>query len=62
MARWALGGMMTMAQVVDWLTASQLCYKLGSLPVLYALLETLQVRQIINRHCPTRADLVTFEI
>ena len=57
MARWALSGMMTMAQVVDWLTASQLRYKLGALPVLYALLETLQVRQIINRHCPSRADV-----
>lgn len=57
MARWLLGGLMTMAQVVDWLTASQLRYKLGALPVLYALLETLQVRQIINRHCPTRGDV-----
>lgn len=25
--------------------------------VLYDLLETLQVRQIINRHCPTRGDI-----
>jgi transposase len=30
---------------------------LGALPVLYALLETLQVRDIINRHCPTRAQV-----
>ena len=46
-----------MAQVVDWLTASQLRHQLGALPVLYALLETLQVRDIINRHCPTRAEV-----
>ncbi|MDO8263339.1 MAG: IS1634 family transposase [Gallionella sp.] len=57
MARLALTGVLTMAQVVDWLTASQLGYKLGALPVLYALLETLQVREIINRHCPTQADV-----
>lgn len=57
LARLALTGMLSMAQVVDWLTASQLRYKLGALPVLYALLETLQVRQVINRHCPTRANV-----
>jgi hypothetical protein len=56
-ARLALHGVLTMAQVVDWLTASQVRYQLGALPVLYALLETLQVRQIINRHCPSRADV-----
>ena len=53
----ALRGVLSMAQVVDWLTASQVRYHLGALPVLYALLETLQVRQIINRHCPTHADV-----
>lgn len=57
LARLALRGMMPMAQVVDWLTASQLRYQLGALPVLYALLETLQVREIINRHCPTQAEV-----
>ena len=46
-----------MAQVVDWLTASQMRYQLGALPVLYALLETLQVRQLINRHCPEQRDV-----
>ena len=59
-ARWArlvLRGMAPMAQVEDWLTASQLRHQLGALPVLYALLETLQVRDIINRHCPTRAEV-----
>jgi transposase len=57
MARLALSGVLTMAQVVDWLTKRQVRYRLGALPVLYALLETLGVRQIINRHCPTRAEV-----
>ena len=57
MARLALSGVLTMAQVVDWLTKHQVRYHLGALPVLYALLETLGVRQIINRHCPTRAEV-----
>lgn len=57
LARLALRGMLPMAQVVDWLTASQLRYQLGALPVLYALLETLNVRGIINRHSPTRAEV-----
>jgi transposase len=46
-----------MAQVVDWLTRSQLRRHLGALPVLYSLLEVLQVRQSINRHCPTSAHV-----
>jgi transposase len=57
LARWALAGMVTLAQVVDWLTASQLRYQLGALPVLYALLETLEIRSIINRHCASRAEV-----
>jgi hypothetical protein len=57
LARLALQGVLTMAHVVDWLTARQVRYKLGALPVLYALLETLQVRQIVNRHCPTQAEV-----
>lgn len=57
LARLALRSMLSMAAVVDYLTASQLRYRLGALPVLYALLETLQVRQVINRHCPTRAEV-----
>ena len=57
LARLALRGMVPMAQVVDWLTARQVRYQLGALPVLYALLETLKVREIINRHCPTRAEV-----
>lgn len=57
LAQLAWRGVLTMAQVVDWLTARQLKYQLGALPVLYALLETLKVRQIINRHCPTQAEV-----
>lgn len=57
LAQLAWRGVLTMAQVVDWLTAWQLKYQLGALPVLYALLETLKVRQIINRHCPTQAEV-----
>ena len=52
LARLALTGALSLAQLVDLLTQSQLRRQLGALPVLYALLETLQVRAIINRHCP----------
>ena len=57
LAQVAMAGMMPLAQVVDALTAKQVRYKLGALPVLYALLETLEVRQIINRHCKTKAEV-----
>jgi hypothetical protein len=57
MARLALTGALTLAQVVDWLTGAQFRRRVGALPVLYALLETLQVRTIINRYCPTRAEV-----
>ena len=53
----ALRGALTMAQVVDWLAQAQLRRHLGALPVLYGLLEVLQVRDIINRHCPTAAEV-----
>ena len=57
LAQVALAGMLPLAQVVDALTAKQVRYKLGALPVMYALLETLEVRQIINRHCKTKAEV-----
>jgi transposase len=57
MAQLAVQGSLTLAQVVDWLTRSQLRRQLGALPVLYALLEKLRVREIINRHCPTAAQV-----
>lgn len=56
-ARIKLRAVTSMAQVVDLLTRSQLRYQLGALPVLYVLLESLQVRQSINRHCPAQADV-----
>ncbi len=57
LARGLIVGALTFAGLVDLLTRSQLRRHLGALPVLYALLETLQVRQIINRHCPTAAQV-----
>jgi transposase len=57
LGRLILTGALTMAQVVDLLTRSQLRRHLGALPVLYALLEVLQVRESINRHCPTAAQV-----
>lgn len=53
----ALQGALTMAQLVNALTRAQTRRQLGALPVLYALLEVLQVREIINRHCPTEAQV-----
>lgn len=57
LARLALRGVLSLAQVIEWLTLRQKQYQLGALPVLYALLETLQVRQIINRHCRGQAQI-----
>jgi len=57
LARLAVSGALSLAQVVEWLTLRQVRYQLGALPVLYALLETLQVRQIINRHCRSQAQI-----
>ncbi|MCK4473406.1 MAG: DUF4277 domain-containing protein, partial [Anaerolineae bacterium] len=57
LARLALTGALTLAQLVDLVTHSQLRRHLGALPVLYALLEVLRVREIINRHCPTKAEV-----
>ncbi len=56
-ARLALRGTLTLAQLVEWITTRQQQYQVGALPVLYALLETLQVRHIINRHCPTKGEV-----
>jgi transposase len=52
LARLALAGTLRLATVVDWLTQTQLHRQLGALPVLYAVLDSLQVRPIINRYCP----------
>jgi len=56
-AKLALTGAVTLSHLVGWLTSRQRQYQIGSLPVLYALLETLQVRHIINRRCATRSDV-----
>jgi len=56
-ARLVLSGVLRMAQVVEWLTARQVRYQVGAVPVLYALLETLGVRQVINRHCRGQAEV-----
>jgi transposase len=56
-AQLALTGALSLAQLVDLVTRSQLRRHLGALPVLYSLLEALQIRDIINRHCPTRAQV-----
>ena len=57
LARLALTGALTVAQLVDLVTQSQVRRHLGALPVLYALLDVLQVRDIINRYCPTWAEV-----
>jgi hypothetical protein len=57
LAKLALRGALTMATIVDLLTQAQLRRYMGALPILYGLLEVLDVRRIINRHCPTAADV-----
>jgi len=56
-ARLALAGTLNMVGIVDLLTRVQLRRHLGALPVLYELLSVLQVRRVINRHCPTAAEV-----
>jgi hypothetical protein len=57
LARLCLKGTFSFAALVDWLTRAQLRRQLGALPVLYALLEILQVQSIINRYCPSEAEI-----
>jgi len=57
LARLALKGMLPIAWVVEQLTVRQYRHQIGAIPVLYALLETLEVRRIINRYCPTQGDV-----
>lgn len=52
LARLVLSGAIPFAAVVFWLTQAQLRHCVGAIPVLYAVLEVLDVRNIINRHCP----------
>lgn len=57
LARMALAGVLSLATVVDLLTQWQLRRQLGAIPVLYAVLDSLQVCAIINRHCPNRREM-----
>ncbi len=57
LARLALAGAIAFATIVDWLTKWQLRRQLGALPVLYAVLDVLQVQAIINRHCPNQREV-----
>jgi transposase len=57
LARLMLGGALSLATLVDWVTRAQLRRTLGALPVLYAVLEVLRVGEIINRHCPSEAEV-----
>jgi len=57
LAQLALTGVLTLAQLLDLVTHSQLRRHLGALPALYALLEVLRVREITSRHCPTKAEV-----
>jgi transposase len=57
LARLGLTGALTLAQLVDLVTQAQFRRHLGALPVLYTLLDTLQLRDIINHYCPTRAEV-----
>jgi transposase len=47
----------TLAELIGVLTRRCVGRYLGALPVLYALLERLQVRAIINRSCPTESPV-----
>jgi transposase len=57
MARLILTGVISLAMLVDWMTRAQLRRNLGALPVLYAVLDLLHVEEIINRHCPSEAEV-----
>ena len=57
MARLILTGALTFATLVDWVTKAQLRRNMGALPVLYAVLDVLHVKEMIDRHCPTEAEV-----
>ena len=50
-------GVRTIAQVVDWLTRSQMAKLLAALPILYPILAELEVEAIIDHYCPTEAEV-----
>jgi len=50
-------GVRTIAQVVDWLTRSQMVKLLAAILILYPILVELDVEAIIDRYCPTEAEV-----
>ena len=57
LARLALAGVISFATLVEQLTQWQLHRQLGALPVLYAVLDVLQVQSIINRYSPNKRQV-----
>jgi transposase len=57
LGRLAQRGVLSVAWVLDLLTKRQMRSYLGALPLLYTVLEELQVAEVINRYSPTRSDL-----
>jgi transposase len=57
LAQLLMSGVISLAALVDLLTRAQLRRNLGALPVLYTVLEVLQVKEIINRYCPSEAEV-----
>lgn len=47
----------TMAQWVGFFTRYQVCHFLGALLILYPLLEELEVAEIVNKYCPSQAEV-----
>ena len=54
---WLPVGIRTIAQWVDWLTRSQMVKLLAAIPILYPILAELDVEAIIDKYCPTEADV-----
>ena len=50
-------GVRTIAQLVDWLTRSQVAKLLAAIPILYPILAELDVEAIIDQCCPTEAEV-----
>jgi transposase len=50
-------GVRTIAQFVDWLTRSQMVKLLAAIPILYPILAELDVEAIIDKYCPTEAEV-----
>lgn len=57
LAKLAHRGVLTLAWVLDRLTKRQLRRQLGALPLLYTVLDELQVEATINRYCASRCEV-----